>query len=45
MTTLAFSSKEKEGASTRVDGCGLDDDATILDKFLYMRPRVGITDL
>jgi len=27
-----------------VDGCELDDDATILDDFLYVRPRVGITD-
>ena len=45
VTTFAFSSEEKEGASTRVDSCGLDDDATILDKFLYVRPRVGITDL
>jgi hypothetical protein len=45
VTTLALSSKEIEGASTRVDGCGLDYNATILDKFLYVRPRVGIADL
>lgn len=45
VTTLAFSSKKKEGASTRVDRCGLDNDAAILDEFLNVRPRVGITDL
>ena len=43
--TLALSSKEIGRASTRVDRCGLDDDATILDKFLHVRPRVGIANL
>ena len=45
VTTLALSSKEIERASTRVDCCGLDDDATILDKFLHVCPRVGIANL
>lgn len=45
VTTLALSSKEIERASTGVDCCWLDDDATILDKFLHVRPRVGIANL
>jgi hypothetical protein len=45
VTTLALSGKEFDRSSTRVDGCGLDDDATILNKFLYVRPRVGIANL
>jgi len=43
--TLTLSGKEIGRASTRVDCCGLDDDATILDEFLYVRARVGIANL
>jgi hypothetical protein len=45
VTTFALGGKEIEGTSTRVDSCGFDDDTSILDKLLYVRPRVGIANL
>lgn len=45
MTTFALCSEEVARASTRVHDGGLDDDTALLDKFLYMRTRVGVGDL
>jgi hypothetical protein len=45
VTTLALSRKEVESARARVDGSGLDDNATVLDEFLDMCARVGIANL
>ena len=44
VTALALGGKELLGASSRVDGGGLDDDTAVLDELLYVRAGVGIPD-
>lgn len=44
MPALALGSEEIASAGARVDGCGFDDDRTVLDELLNVRAGVCVPD-
>lgn len=44
MSPLSLRSQQLLCPRARVHGCRLDDDAPVLDEFLNMRARVGVSD-
>ena len=44
VSTLSLCREKVTGACAGVDDCGLDDNPAILDEFLDMRARVGVSD-